>query len=116
MYERLGAVPGAAESELELVSELETVAGAVVTESSVVGNKVPFAFTGGTDGPGAEATTLLSVVGKSGGALAEGAGELEVSAVCGSGFSGSVGAVELFFSAACCCSFTCCCNVWTISL
>ena len=56
----------------ELVDEVETVLvlGAVVTDSSVVGNvAVPFALTGGF-----ELTTALSVVGNNGGALAEGTG------------------------------------------
>src|SRR5947207_11963071 len=97
----------------ELVSAVETVAGVVVTDSSVVGNKlVPFAFTGG-----AEETTAVSVVGNNGGALADGAGETDVSAVWASEFWGRAGALELFFSvAAVCCSFTCCCNACTISL
>ena len=83
----------------EPVSELETVSEVEVTAASVVGNAVvvPFALT-----DGAEATTALSVVGKSGGALAPGPGELEASADCGSGFCGSDGAVELFFSIAAC--------------
>jgi hypothetical protein len=82
------------------VSELETAAEVVVTEASVVGKApvaVPFAFT-----DGAEATTALSEVGKSGGALVAGAGELETSADCVSGFWGSEGAAELFFSIAAC--------------
>jgi hypothetical protein len=72
----------------------------VVTDASVVGNAlvvVPFALT-----DGAEATTALSVVGNSGGGLAAGAGEPEVSADCASSFWGSEGAVELFFSIAAC--------------
>ena len=97
----------------ELGSEVETVAGVVVTDSSDVGNKlVPFALTGGAD-----ETTALSVVGNSAGELGDGGGGAEVSAVCASEFCGRVGALELFFSvAAVCCSFTCCCNVCTISL
>src|SRR5216117_1229227 len=97
----------------ELVSEVETVAGVVVTASSVVGNVVvPFALT-----DGAEETTAVSLVGNNGGALADGAGEADVSAVWASGFWGSADALELFFSvAAVCCSFTCCCNDCTISL
>src|SRR5207245_1259606 len=53
-----------------------------------------------------------------GGALADGdgAGELDVGAVCVSGFSGSAGGFALVFSVAGCWSFTCCCNVWTNSL
>src|SRR5205085_2822101 len=94
----------------ELVSVVVTDDGVVVTDSSVVGNvEVPFAFT-----DGAEVTTAVSVVGNNGGALADGAGELAVSAVCGSGFSGSAGGLELFFAD--CWSLTCCCNVCTISL
>ena len=77
----------------EVVSDVETVAGVVeldvVTDSSLVGNNAPFAFTGGAEELGAEATTELSLVGNNGGALVAGAGELELSAVCGSGFSGS---------------------------
>ena len=62
---------------------------------------VPFAFT-----DGAEATTALSVVGKSGGGLVAGPGELEASADCvsesvSSGRAGAVG-LELFFSTAAC--------------
>src|SRR2546423_7688287 len=98
----------------ELVSEVETVAGVVVTDSSLVGNVVvPFALT-----DGAEETTAVSLVGNNGGALADGAGEADVSAVCVSEFCGSAGALELFFSvvAAVCCSFICCCNACTISL
>jgi hypothetical protein len=63
----------------ELVDEVEAVLvlGAVVTDSSVVGNVVaPLALTGGF-----ELTTALSVVGNNGGALADGAGELDDSAV-----------------------------------
>src|SRR5437763_1703150 len=93
----------------ELVSVVATDDGVVVTDSSVVGNvEVPFAFT-----DGAEVTTAVSVVGNNG-TVADGAGELAVSAVCGSGFSGSAGALELFFAD--CWSLTCCCNVCTISL
>src|ERR1700738_3334514 len=98
----------------EPVSEVETVAGTVVTDSSLVGKVVvPFAFTGG-----AEETTAVSLVGNKGGALADGAGEVEVSAVCVSEFCGSAGALELFFSvvAAVCFSFICSCNACTISL
>src|SRR5256714_15072790 len=97
----------------ELVSEVETVAGVVVTDSSVVGNVVvPFALT-----DGAEETTAVSLVGNNGGALADGAGETDVSAVWASEFCGRAGALELVFSvAAGCCSFTCCCNACTISL
>ena len=57
------------------MSELETDAAVVVTDASVVGNApvaVPFALT-----DGAEATTALSVVGKSGGGLVAGAGGVE---------------------------------------
>jgi len=80
----------------EPVSELETV----LTDASVVGNApvaVPFALTDGAD-----ATTALSVVGKSGGGLVAGAGGVETSADCVSCFSGKEGAVELFFSIAAC--------------
>src|SRR3981081_718796 len=94
----------------EPVSELETVAGVVVTDSSLVGKSVPFAFTGEVVDEGAELTTAESVVGNNAGALADGAGDADVSAVCASGFSGRVGAVELFFSVAACCSFICCCK------
>jgi len=73
----------------ELVSEVETVAGVVATDSSVVGNVVvPLALTGGDDG---ELTTAVSVVGNNGGALADGAGDAEASAVGISEFSGSAG-------------------------
>src|SRR2546423_2988276 len=97
----------------ELVSEVETVAGVVVTDSSLVGNVVvPFALT-----DGAEETTAVSLVGNNGGALADGAGEADVSTVCVSESCGSAGALELFFSVAVvCCSFICCCNACTISL
>src|SRR2546423_1457030 len=97
----------------DLVSEVETVDGDVVTASSVVGNVVvPFALT-----DGAEETTAVSLVGNNGGALVDGAGDADVSAVWASGFCGRAGALGLFFSvAAVCCSFTCCCNACTISL
>ena len=84
----------------EAVSELDTDVEVAVTDSSVVGNAAvvaPFALTDGAD-----ATTALSVVGKSGGGLVAGAGELEASADCASGFWGREGAVELFFSIATC--------------
>src|SRR2546423_3831662 len=97
----------------ELVSDVETVAGVVVTDSSVVGNvDVPLAFTVGAD----EVTTAVSVVGNNGGALADGDGELAGSTVCVSGFSGSAGGLELIFSVVGCWSFICCCNVCTSSL
>src|SRR5205807_7862077 len=89
------------------VPELETV----VTDSSVVGNKVPLALTGGV----ADVTTALSVVGKSGGALAAGEG-LGAAVVSGSGFWGSAGGLELFLSLAACCSFTCFWRVCTNSV
>ena len=97
----------------ELVSDVETVAGAVVTDSSFVGNwVVPFAFTDGCE----EDTTALSVVGNNGGALADGAGELATCVVGVSEFSGSAGGLELLVSVAGCWLFTCCCNVCTNSL
>jgi hypothetical protein len=68
----------------EPVSELAIVADVAVTDASVVGNApvaAPFALT-----DGAEATTALSVVGKSGGGLDAGAGELVTSADWDSGF------------------------------
>jgi hypothetical protein len=83
----------------EPVSEVEIEGEFAVTDASVVGNgsvTVPLAFT-----DGAEATTALSVVGKSGGGLTAGAGELETSVDCASGFWGSAG-VESFFSFAAC--------------
>ena len=83
----------------ELVSEVETVAGVVVTDSSLVGNcVVPFAFTEGCE----EDTTALSVVGNNGGALADGAGELAAWAGGVSEFSGSAGGLELLVSVAGC--------------
>src|SRR5438045_8924899 len=81
----------------------------VVTDSSLVGNVVvPLALTGGDD---EELTTALSVVGNNGGALADGAGEADVSAVGVSEFSGSAGGLARVFSGAGGGAFTCGCNV-----
>ena len=86
----------------------------VVTDSSLVGNVVvPLALTGAED---EELTTAESVVGNNGGALPDGAGDVEASAVGVSDFSGSTGGFALVFSVAGCWVFTCCCKVWTNSL
>ena len=89
----------------------------VVTDASVVGNGV---LTGAAVGPtasgmgegmGAAATTDSSVVGKSGGALAVGSG---VGAPFS--FAGTVVGPAFIFARVSCCSFTCCCSVFTVSV
>src|SRR5712691_7924480 len=103
---------------------LEIVSGAdVTTDASVVGkapgNAVPFAFTPGPGAGGAvvDETTDVSSVGKRAGGLAAGAGEPVAAAIGeGSGFLGGASAARFAFSIAACCSLTCCCNVFTVSV
>src|SRR5713226_8248424 len=102
----------------------------VTTEVSVVG-KLPGAGVPLTAGAVVDETTEVSSVGKRGGALAPGAGEfvegrapsrpsLDVvdategvpPVICGSPDS----PVRFAFSNAACWSFTCCCNVFTVSV
>src|SRR5947199_5573965 len=97
---------------------LEIVSGAdVTTEVSVVG-KPPGAGVPLAAGAVVDATTDVSSVGKRGGAVAPGAGEFSAAAIGdGSGFCGSPDSpVRLAFSNAACWSFTCCCNVFTVSV
>ena len=70
---------------------------AVVTEASVVGNEAAWLPLGLMDrADGAEATTEVSVVGKSGGGLVAGPDGVEVSGGCASDVSGSAAVLELF--------------------
>ena len=97
---------------------LEIVSGAdVTTDVSVVG-KPPAAEVPLTGGAVVDETTEVSSVGKRGGALAPGAGEFSVAAMGeGSGFCGRPDSpVRFAFSNAACWSFTCCCNVFTVSV
>src|SRR5204862_1691789 len=95
---------------------LEIVSGAdVTTEVSVVG-KPPGAGLPLTGGAVVDETTEVSSVGKRGGA--PGAGEFSAAAMGeGSGFCGRPDSpVRFAFSNAACWSFTCCCNVFTVSV
>ena len=89
----------------------------VVTDASVVGNgaltgaAVGAAASGMGEGMGAAATTDSSVVGKSGGALAVGSGVGAPFA-----FAGTVVGPAFIFARVSCCSFTCCCSVFTVSV
>ena len=93
----------------------ETVSVEVVTDASVVGNgaltgeAVGEAASGMGEGTGAAATTDSSVVGKSGGALAVGSG-------VGAPFAGTVVGPAFIFARVSCCSFTCCCSVFTVAV
>ena len=94
--------------------EVDEGSDPVVTEESLAGNapvSAPFALTDGAD-----ETTALSVVGKSGGGLVAADGELEVSADCSSRSGGSESVVELFLSIAACYAFTCSCRVCTVAV
>ena len=112
----IGCVNEAPAPVLEIVS----VDADETTDVSLVGKfpdtAVPFAFTLGPDGAVVvDETTDASSVAKCAPALA--AGDGEAAAVTGdvSGFGDEEGSLPFVFLAACC-SLTCCCNSFTVSV
>ena len=104
--------------------EIVSVGADETTDVSLVGKfpetAVPFAFTPGADEAGGaldvDETTDASSVANFVGALAVAAGDGDVAAATGEacGFGEDEGAVPFAFAA--CCSFTCCCNSFTVSV